>query len=90
MAHAYLAYLAVSVVSPRMGNLGWPFATVDEFPGADADPLYQSAHVKDLYLRADPDYGGRSVGSLFHPEIKTNTLIDSLSPPCGTRKTRLL
>jgi len=48
-----------TVVSPRMGTDGWPFASVDAFPGADADPLYQSQHVKDLYLRADADYAGR-------------------------------
>jgi len=48
-----------TVVSPQMGNEGWPFASVDPFPGADVDPLYQSQHVKDLYLRADPNYSGR-------------------------------
>jgi putative glutathione S-transferase len=48
-----------TVVSPRMGTDGWPFASVDSFPGADVDPLYQSHHVKDLYLRADPNYSGR-------------------------------
>lgn len=42
-----------------MGTHGWPFATVDQFPGADADPLYKSEHVRDLYIKADPDYGGR-------------------------------
>jgi len=42
-----------------MGTDGWPFASVDAFPDADADPLYQSRHVKDLYLRADADYTGR-------------------------------
>jgi putative glutathione S-transferase len=42
-----------------MGTDGWPFASADQFPGADADPLYQSHHVKDLYLRADPAYAGR-------------------------------
>jgi len=49
----------VTVVSPRMGPHGWPFASVDAYPDADADPLYQAEHVKDLYLRADPDYAGR-------------------------------
>ena len=53
--------LAVTVVSPRMGSHGWPFAHVDPFPGADEDPLYHSEHVKDLYIKANPDYGGRSV-----------------------------
>ncbi|KAJ2925371.1 hypothetical protein H1R20_g11664, partial [Candolleomyces eurysporus] len=51
--------IPVTVVSPRMGSLGWPFASVDPFPAADADPLYDSQHVKDLYLKAAPDYSGR-------------------------------
>jgi putative glutathione S-transferase len=42
-----------------MGSEGWPFATVDSFPGADADPLYKSRHIKDLYLKAEPNYQGR-------------------------------
>ena len=44
-----------------MGQDGWPFADVDEFPGADADPLNGAKHVKDLYYRADPNYNGRCV-----------------------------
>jgi len=51
--------IPVSVVSPRMGSNGWPFANIDEFPGADVDPLYQSSHVRDLYFRANPDYNQR-------------------------------
>jgi glutathionyl-hydroquinone reductase len=42
-----------------MGTNGWPFASVDPFPGADKDPLYGSEHIKDLYLRTKPDYDGR-------------------------------
>ena len=53
------SHTAFTVVSPKMGTDGWPFASVDPFPGADADPLYQAQHVKDLYLRADPEYSGR-------------------------------
>ncbi|KAH9067590.1 glutathione S-transferase [Lactarius vividus] len=48
-----------TVVSPRMGSEGWPFASADQFPGAGVDPLYQSQHIKDLYLRADPNFTGR-------------------------------
>ncbi|KAF9010108.1 glutathione S-transferase [Cyathus striatus] len=51
--------IPVTVVSPRMGAQGWPFASVDAFPDSNEDPLYQAEHVKDLYLRADPDYNGR-------------------------------
>ena len=43
-----------------MDEHGWPFASVDPYPGAEADPLYGSKHVKDLYLKADPNFGGRS------------------------------
>ncbi|KAA1472484.1 glutathione S-transferase [Dentipellis sp. KUC8613] len=54
-----LEFIPVTVVSPHMGEEGWPFAKLDKFPGADSDPLYDSDHVKDLYLRADPGYQGR-------------------------------
>ena len=57
--HRVLTTLAFTVVSPCMGTDGWPFASVDQFPGADVDPLYQSKHMKDLYLRADPNFHGR-------------------------------
>ena len=53
--------LAVTAVSPRMSPHGWPFAQVDPFPGADEDPLFHSEHLKDLYIKASPNYDGRSV-----------------------------
>ncbi|VDC04440.1 unnamed protein product [Peniophora sp. CBMAI 1063] len=52
-------FIDVTVVSPRMGSHGWPFASVDSFPGADTDPLFESEHIKDVYLHVDPNYGGR-------------------------------
>lgn len=48
-----------------MGANGWPFANVDPFPGADVDALNNANHVKDLYFKAQPDYGGKSVSRLF-------------------------
>ncbi|KAJ3570564.1 hypothetical protein NP233_g4324 [Leucocoprinus birnbaumii] len=51
--------ISVSVVSPRMGADGWPFANVDDFPGADVDTLNNASHVKDLYFKVQPDYDGR-------------------------------
>jgi glutathionyl-hydroquinone reductase len=44
-----------------MGSDGWPFANVDDFPGADADPLNNASHVKDIYLKVKPNYDGRYV-----------------------------
>ena len=49
------------VLSPRIDDLGFPFAKVDPFPGAQDDPLYGSEHVRDLYLRADPTFSGKFV-----------------------------
>ncbi|KAG7095434.1 hypothetical protein E1B28_006183 [Marasmius oreades] len=51
--------IPVTVVSPRMGPDGWPFASADDFPAAEVDPLYGAQHVKDLYLRCAPEYNGR-------------------------------
>lgn len=41
-----------------MDELGWPFASVDPFPGAERDPLYDSQHIRDLYHKADPSFNG--------------------------------
>lgn len=71
---------AVTVVSPRMGSQGWPFAQVDSFPGADEDPLYRSEHVKDLYLKANPDYGGRFVLRAETSWIDINSLAQVYRP----------
>jgi glutathionyl-hydroquinone reductase len=75
-AHAGGSMSAVHVVSPRMGEHGWPFANVDPFPAADVDPLFNAEHVKDLYLRADPHYEGRYVICFYNvTETKRVTLI---------------
>lgn len=80
---------AVTVVSPRMGEQGWPFASVDKFPEADVDPLYDSKHVKDLYLRADPEYSGRSVCFTSKTVyLLTIFVADSPSLSYGTRRIR--
>ncbi|KAF8652406.1 hypothetical protein AX16_004434 [Volvariella volvacea WC 439] len=64
--------ISVTVVSPRMGAQGWPFANVDNYPGAEEDPHYQSEHVKDLYLKAEPNYSGRfTVPVLWDKKLHT-------------------
>lgn len=87
-------FTAVTVVSPRMGESGWPFASVDPFPGADADLLYNAQHIKDLYAKADPNYAGRYAISFEPPswirhEDATHASQGSPSRSCGTgRHTR--
>ena len=61
-----------------MGTDGWPFASVDQFPGADVDPVYQSQHVKDLYLRADPNFTGRFTVPILWDK-KQNTIVNNES-----------
>jgi len=52
-------FVSLTVVSPRMDEDGWAFANVDPFPGAEDDPFHDSKHLKDVYLRVQPDYEGR-------------------------------
>ncbi|KAI6168366.1 glutathione S-transferase [Pisolithus thermaeus] len=70
--------IPVTVVSPHMGENGWPFASADPFPGADIDPLYDSNYVRDLYFRADPNYGGRFTVPVLWDK-KHNTVVNNES-----------
>ncbi|OCH86720.1 glutathione S-transferase [Obba rivulosa] len=72
------AFIDVSIVSPHMGEHGWPFASVDAFPGATIDPLYNSQHVKDLYLRVNPEYEGRFTVPVLWDK-KTETIVNNES-----------
>lgn len=64
-------YIDVTVVSPRMGNHGWPFAKADAFPGAGDDPVMGAEHIKDIYLAVRPDHDGKfTVPLLFDKKTK--------------------
>jgi putative glutathione S-transferase len=66
------SFIGVTVVSPRMGEHGWPFAPADPFLGAQEDPYEGAQHVKDLYLKADPNFSGRfTVPVLWDTKNKT-------------------
>ncbi|KAJ7087036.1 glutathione S-transferase [Mycena crocata] len=70
--------IPMTAVSPRMGSNGWPFSTVDDFPGAEADPLFNSSYIKDLYLRANPEYASRFTVPLLWDK-KLNTIVNNES-----------
>jgi len=70
--------ISVTIVSPRMGADGWPFADVDNYPGAEADPIYASKHVRDLYLKADPNYQARFTVPILWDK-KTHTIVNNES-----------
>ena len=44
---------------PRLTENGWPFAKVDPYPGAERDPFYDSSYLKEIYLKAEPNFSGR-------------------------------
>ena len=50
---------ALTVVSPRLDENSWPFVNVDPFPGAQVDPINNAERMRDVYLTAEPNYGGR-------------------------------
>ncbi|KAI0355843.1 glutathione S-transferase [Trametes cingulata] len=70
--------IGLTAVSPRLGEHGWPFANVDPFPGAEVDPLYNSKYIKDLYLRADPNFEGRFTVPVLWDK-KTETIVNNES-----------
>ncbi len=47
--------ISLSSVLPRMGEDGWEFSSEGEF----SDPLYGARYLREIYLKADPDYTGR-------------------------------
>ncbi|KAI0792281.1 glutathione S-transferase [Abortiporus biennis] len=72
------SFIDVSVVSPRMGSNGWTFGDIDEFPGADPDPLFGHKHIKDFYLKVEPDYSGRFTVPMLWDK-KTGTIVNNES-----------
>jgi len=71
-------YIGVTVVSPRMGTKGWPFATADEFPGAGKDPYNDAQHIKDIYLKIDPEMTARFTVPLLW-DNKEKTIVNNES-----------
>jgi putative glutathione S-transferase len=64
-----------------MDEHGWPFAKVDPFEGppyADDDPLYGAEHLKDIYLRANPDFVGRFTVPILW-DTKHETIVNNES-----------
>ncbi|KAG9047942.1 S-glutathionyl-(chloro)hydroquinone reductase [Tulasnella sp. UAMH 9824] len=68
------SFIDVTVVSPYMGNLGWPFKKAADLAidGAEDDPLYGVSHLRELYFKANPEYTGRfTVPMLWDKKAET-------------------
>jgi len=70
--------IPVTMVSPRMSENGWPFANIDPFPGVDIDPLHNAEYMRDVYLRAAPDFEGRFTVPVLWDK-KTHTIVNNES-----------
>lgn len=64
--------IGLTAVVPRLTENGWPFAKVEPFPGADRDPFYDSSYIKEIYLKAQPNFTGRfTVPVLWDKKLET-------------------
>lgn len=64
--------IRLSVVDYLMGENGWKFSDPHETSGCIPDPLYKCNFIKELYLKADPNYSGRfTVPVLFDSKLET-------------------
>ena len=63
----------VTVVDPHMGDDGWPFGGI-----GDEDPIGPSKFLRDVYLRAKPDYTGRATVPVLWDKT-TGTIVNNES-----------
>ncbi|KAJ8586796.1 hypothetical protein M405DRAFT_743032 [Rhizopogon salebrosus TDB-379] len=72
--------IPVIVVSPHMGQNGWPFKNADpSWQDADDDSEHPNLkHIKDLYFLADQNYGGRFTVPVLW-DNKLNTIVNNES-----------
>ncbi len=60
--------ISLSVVDPVMGDEGWVFSN---YPGAIPDTVNGTQYLRDVYLKAEPNYTGRvTVPILWDKETK--------------------
>ncbi len=67
--------ISLSVVDPVMGEEGWAFS---DYPDSTPDTVNGTQYLRDVYLKADPQYTGRvTVPILWDKE--TNTIVNNES-----------
>lgn len=67
--------ISVSVVHPHMGEDGWMFA---DYPGATGDAVNQVQYLRDIYLKAEPDFTGRVTVPVLW-DRQTQTIVNNES-----------
>lgn len=62
--------IGLSIVHPHMGDDGWFFS--DDYPGAVPDTVNHTQFLRDIYLKAEPDFTGRvTVPVLWDKQTQT-------------------
>ena len=69
-------HISVSVVHPDMMEDGWTFAT--DFEGATGDTLFGSDFLRDIYIKADPNFTGRVTVPVLWDKAQ-NTIVSNES-----------
>jgi putative glutathione S-transferase len=69
-------HISVSVVHPDMMEDGWTFAT--DFQGATGDTLFGSDFLRDIYIKADPNFTGRVTVPVLWDKAQ-NTIVSNES-----------
>ena len=69
-------HISVSVVHPDMMEDGWTFAT--DFHGATGDTLFGSDFLRDIYIKADPNFTGRVTVPVLWDKAQ-NTIVSNES-----------
>jgi len=69
-------HISVSVVHPDMMEDGWTFAT--NFAGATGDTLFGSDFLRDIYIKADPNFTGRVTVPVLWDKAQ-NTIVSNES-----------
>lgn len=67
--------ISLSVVHWHMAEEGWTF---DDGEGVIADPLFNAAYLRDIYLQANNSYSGRVTVPVLWDK-KTNTIVSNES-----------
>lgn len=67
--------ISLSIVDPYMGEDGWHFSEEAE---AIPDPIFGASYLRDIYVKADPNYTGRVTVPVLWDK-KTGTIVNNES-----------
>ncbi|KAJ2525187.1 S-glutathionyl-(chloro)hydroquinone reductase [Coemansia sp. RSA 2049] len=72
--------IGVSVVHYLLGPNGWKFASPEDVPGATLDTVNGAEYIRDIYLKAEPEYSARyTVPVLWDKKKNTIWIYDTIN-----------